>query len=141
MKIYDADQISIMIAGIPITSGFADGEFITIEPEAEDFTDVVGTDGEVTRSKTNDRRATLTLKLMQTSEANALLSALNETDKNTPGGAGVGALLIRDRQGLSLYQAAECWIQKGPNITFDREATAREWIIRCAKLVPFTGGN
>jgi hypothetical protein len=141
LKVYDADQVSISLAGIPISSGFADGEFLRIEQEGDDFVDVVGTDGEVSRSKTRDRRATITVLLMQTSDSNALLSALNNLDILAPNGAGVGTLLVRDRQGTSIYRADECWIQKSPDVSFDREATSREWTLRCANLQRLDGGN
>lgn len=140
-KIYDADQVSVNIAGIPVTGGYADGEFIRIEFETDAFTDVVGTDGEVTRSKTNDRRATATLSLMQTADANNLLAALHQADRNAPNGAGVGAFLVRDRQGTAIYTGSECWISKPPDATFDREATPREWVVRIAHLEDFTGGT
>jgi hypothetical protein len=141
LKIYDANEVSVVICNIPIESGFADGEFVTIEQESNDFEDVVGTDGEVTRSKTNDQRATITVKLMQSSDANAALSALNNLDKATGNGAGVGVLLIRDKQGTSLYQASKCWIAKPPDVPFDKTGTAREWMIRCADLKRLDGGN
>jgi hypothetical protein len=140
-KVYDADQVSVNIAGIPVTGGYADGEFLRIEFEGDAFTDVAGTDGEVTRSKTNDRRATATLSLMQTADANNLLAGLAELDRNSPNGAGVGAFLVRDRQGTAIYEASECWIQKTPDATFDREATPREWVVRIASLIDFTGGT
>lgn len=140
-KVYDADQVTVLVAGVPITSGYADGEFCTVEQETEDFMDVVGTDGEVTRSKTNDRRATITIKLMQSSDGNALLSALNNLDKFGTGGAGIGPLLIKDRQGTSVYSSAKCWISKPPSVTFDRDAKERTWTIRCSNLIRFDGGN
>jgi hypothetical protein len=145
-KIYDASEISVSIAGIPIDpgtgpGGYADGEFMTIEWEGDQFTDVVGTDGEVTRSKTNDLRATATLRLMQSSAANAALSALSLLDQKTPNGAGVGAFMVRDRSGLSIHEAAECWIAQMPNATYGREAGPREWKIRIAKLNSLIGGN
>ena len=140
-KIYDADQISLVFMGIPINSGYADGEFLTIEQESNDFNDVVGTDGEVTRSNSKDLRATIKVKLMQTSDGNAALSALNNLDKVTPGGAGVGPMMIKDRQGTSLYTASKCWIQKAPDVTFDRTATSREWTLRCADLTRIDGGT
>lgn len=139
-KVYDPDQISIVLSGIPI-SGYADGEFVRIEKESDAFTDVVGTDGEVSRSKTRDDRGTVTFILMQTSDSNILLSALHLLDKNAPGGAGIGALLVRDARGTSLYSSAECWISKEPDVTMDREPTAREWTCRAAKLVSVHGGN
>lgn len=139
-KFYDADQITVVIAGIPI-SGYADGEFLTIEQEADAFSDVVGTDGEVTRSKTKDYRATATLKLMQSSDSNDLLSTLYNTDRQASNGAGVGAFLVRDRNGRALYTSEACWIQKAPDVSFDRTPTAREWVIRIADLLRFDGGN
>jgi hypothetical protein len=139
-KFYDADQITVVIAGIPI-AGYADGEFLNIAQESDAFSDVVGTDGEVTRSKTKDHRATVTLKLMQTSDSNDLLSALYNTDRGASNGAGVGAFLVRDRNGRSLYTGDACWISKAPDLSFDRAPTAREWTIRVADLLRFDGGN
>lgn len=140
MKNYDPTEVSVSFAGVVI-QGYADGEFIRVEGASDDFSDVVGTDGEVSRSKTSDRRATVTFILMQTSSTNALLSAISNADRDAPGGAGVGALFIRDRQGTSLYRAAEAWIIKPPNASFDRTPTSREWAIRCAKLQRADGGN
>lgn len=141
VKVYDADQVTLVVCDLPIESGFADGEFLRIEQDSDDFGDVPGTDGEVTRSKTNDRRATITVILMQSSSGNNLLTVMNNLDRNTPGGAGIGTLFIRDKQGTSLYTASKCWIAKPPDVSFDRLATAREWKIRCANLVRFDGGN
>lgn len=141
---YNPDQVSVVFAGIGIDpgagpGGYADGDFVTIEQDTDDFTDVAGTDGQVTRAKSSDGRATITIRLMQSSKTNPLLSALNQLDKNTPNGAGVGALMVRDKNGTSLHVAAEAWIAKAPAITYGREATAREWKLRCANLVNFVG--
>lgn len=141
LKIYDANEVTISIAGIPIESGFDDGEFLRIEQEADDFVDKVGTDGEVTRSKSNDRRATVTILLMQSSASNALLSGLSNVDRLAGNGAGVGPFLCRDRQGTALFAGAECWISKPPNVAFGREASAREWTLRVASLERFDGSN
>jgi hypothetical protein len=137
---YDSDQYSASFAGIPL-AGFADGEWLRIERENQKFDDVVGTDGEVTRSKTNDDRATITIRLMQSSPVNDLLSAVYNLDGNTPGGAGVGPFLLRDQQGTTLITAESCWIAKAPDVSMDRTATEREWVLRCAKLIEFHGGS
>lgn len=139
-KIYDADQVTVAILGIPM-KGYADGDFLTIERDTPVFSDVVGTDGEVTRSKTNDRRAKVTLRLMQTSSSNDLLSAAVNADENAPNGAGIGAFLVRDRSGRALHTASECWISEVPSRGFGREAKEREWVIRVADLKSFDGGN
>jgi len=140
-KVYDANEVTINFAGLDIDSGYADGEFCRIEQETEDFVDVVGTDGEVTRAKTNDRRTTITILLMQSSDGNAKLSALNNLDRLAGNGAGVAPILVRDRQGTSLFAAAEAWIAKPPDVSYDREPTAREWTLRAASPERFDGGN
>jgi hypothetical protein len=140
-KVFDADQVTMAFMGIPISSGYADGEFLTIEQEAQDFEVKVGTDGEVTRSKTNNRHAIIKVKLMQTSTGNAALSALNNIDVATSNGAGVGPMLIKDLQGTTLYVASKCWIAKPPDVSMDRTATPREWTLECANLVRLDGSN
>lgn len=141
LKNYSAKGISVSIASILITGGFADGEFIRIEQESDNFGDVVGTDGEVTRFETGDERATITLLLMQSADANNALSQLADSDKNVPNGAGVGALLVRDRNGTAVYRASACWLRKPPNVAFGREPGPREWTFRCANLKRFDGGG
>src|SRR5262245_42783662 len=140
-KVYNADEITLTIAGALIESGYADGEFLRVEQETDDFIDVCGTDGEVAVSKTNDRRATITVILLQTSDANDVLSALSNLARNSPGLAGAGPLYIRDRNGRTVYQAASCWIAKPPDAAFDRSATSREWKVRVDRLVRVDGGN
>ena len=136
LKIYDATEVDFSFAGIPITGGFDDGEFIRIERETEKFQDQVGTDGEVVRTSTKDNRATITLILMQTAEANEVLRGLVNADDATPGGSGVGALQIDSKRndGGVLHEASRAWIQTPPDHAYDREATSREWRFRCDNL-------
>jgi hypothetical protein len=140
LKNYDPKAVQIVIAGIPIIEGFADGEFIRIERTTELFTTTIGTDGEVVRNRSNDNRALVTLLLLQTSSGNDVLSQLHNADRNRFNGAGVGQFLCVDGNGGSIYQAAECWVRKMPDVAFDREATSREWEIEIATLEDFTGG-
>lgn len=141
LKIYDSDQVSVSFSGIPINSGRPDGEFVRIEQASEDFKSKRGVDGQTTRSKTKDRSAKITLILMQSSDSNIILSAISNLDREANNGAGVGALLIRDIGGTSLYAAAECWIAKPPDVAFAGEAGPREWTLECAKLIRVDGGN
>ena len=139
LTIYDFDQVTCVFGPI-IMDGFQDGEGITIEQEPT-FTDKKGLDGKVTRSKTLDRRATITINLMQVSAANDLLSALHALDRDAPNGAGIVPITIRDRNGRAVFSAAQAWISQAPQVTFDQEATVRAWVIRCAKLNRVDGGN
>lgn len=142
-KVYNPDEVTIVLGPVLIESGYADGEFVRIESETEDTTDVAGTDGEVTVGRTNDRRATVTILLMQTADANFGLSVLSNLMRASPGGAGaVHPFLLRDRNsGLGIYTAENAWVAKPPDASFDRTATSREWMIRCADLVRVDAGN
>lgn len=140
MRTFDPDGLSVILANIPV-DGWADGEFLTIEMEADSFNDTAGSGGEVARVKSMDRRATVKFMLLQTSPTNAALEALHNLDVNAPNGAGVGALMIRDRSGTAMYRADKAWIQKPANISFDREAKSREWAVRVAWLIREGGGN
>lgn len=141
LKIYDADQVTINLAGIPIDSGYADGEFLSLEKVEDDFSTVVGTDGTVTRSKTNNQLWNVKIRLMQTSQGNDALSALRNADLLGQNGAGVGTILIRDRQGTTLYMGSKAWIQKPPDKSFDREAKERVWSLQAVFDIQVDGSN
>jgi len=137
---YDSNAVVVSVGGADI-EGFASGAIVTIEQLTDDYLEVVGTTGEVVRSRSNDRRATVTIRLMQTSPSNDILSAISNADLNAPNGVGVTSLYIRDMNGRALYSAASCWIARPPQVTFDQTAQPREWLVRCAELVRLDGGN
>lgn len=141
VKNWDASQLVMVFMGIGVSTGFDENEFLDVEPEAETFGHKVGADGEVTRFRNNNRVNKLTLKLMQTSDANSLLSAIANLDQNTPGGAGIGPMLIQDLQGTTLFAAQFCWISKRPKRTFAREAQAREWELTAVIDEEIDGNN
>lgn len=139
-KEYDPDQVVVYFAGKRI-QGFADGEFITVEQMSPGFTSVSGSDGEVARSKSNDRRAKVTVKLLQTSDSNDDLSEVHQTDLDAPNGAGVGTFLMQDLQGTTLVHADQAWITQFPDGSNDRTAKSREWVIELARAERVVGGN
>ena len=140
VKIYDPGNVTLIVGVVPI-SGFAAGEFINVEHVAPNFTDVVGVDGEVARLKHQDRRATIRINLMQSAASNDYLSALANIDLATPTGAAIVPFLCIDTSGRTILAAEKCWIVQQPNVSYDKEATAREWEIRCAYLVETQGGS
>lgn len=141
-KVYNADEVTIVVGPVLITGGYADGEFLRVEQESDDTEDVVGTDGEVSVSRTNDRRATITILLMQTAASNQELSVLSNLTRNAPGGVGgFVPMLIKDRNGATLYTSENSWVRRAPDASFDRTAQSREWQVRCSNLVRNDGGN
>ena len=141
LKIYDADQVTLIAVGVLLDSGFADGEFCTLEMADDAFKSYVCTDGEIVWSKTNNFLAKLTVILSQSSDGNAKLSAIHELDKKTPGGKGVAPWMIRDRQGTSLYQGRFSRIAKAPDVSLGREVSERKWEIAVILDERLDGGN
>jgi hypothetical protein len=145
IKEYDADQIVILIAGIALSqgagqSGYADGEFLSVGFKPQ-FILVKGTDGSAARSKTNDRETEIKVNLLQTNSANAALSALLFADVSTPNGTGIGSFVVKDLQGTTLVSVPTAWITQPADITLDRGAKGRSWLVTGLWDVALIGGN
>lgn len=138
LSTYDPRQVLVNIGGVPI-SGFADGAFVEIVSNSQQFTQVVGADGFTTRIKSNDYSAVMTLTLSQTSPSNDVLSAFFNLDKAT--NAGVFPVLIKDIEGNTLIFSATGWIQQFPDISFSNEISNRAWSIALVDLDLFLAGN
>lgn len=125
VKVYDGQSVIINFLALPINGGLADGEFLKIARISDAFTSKAGVDGEVTRSKTGDKRVTIELTLMQTSAMNAALSAFADTDEKFPNGAGIGPFLASSNNSFTFCE--KCWIAKRPDKTYGKEAGTRVW--------------
>jgi len=138
---YSADQVKILFAGYTIESGFADGEFVSIEPKSPLFTSKAGVDGEVARARNNDARADVKVKLLQTSLGNNVLDALAKLDKAT-NGAGVGVLEVVDlSSGVVLAHGDKAWVSALPTQSRAGEITVNEWTLEVSQLVFNVHGN
>lgn len=137
LKTYNFTDVAV-IFGTRALSGFAEGG-VNVTRAEDSFTDSVGADGEVSRSRTNDRRGNVEITLQQTSDSNDFLSESIVADENS--GAGVKALTIKDNNGTTLAFAAEAWVIKPADSPMARESGDRVWTIRCASLDLFVGGN
>lgn len=72
---YDPGKVLVMFGAIPI-SGYADGSMVNVQLEGEGVRAETGTAGETAYVESHDRRATVTVRLMETAAAvNTLLSA------------------------------------------------------------------
>lgn len=144
-KVYDVIEVTCNLGGIPLDElgGWGEGEeTISVERDSEAFQDKIGSDGSVVRSPTHDNRATVTLNLLQTAGANAILSTLVTGDMAAPNGAGVVPFMLRDRQGLTLVIATKAWLLGPPKkLGFGPQATNNQWKIRLADSQIFAGGN
>lgn len=147
MKVYDPDQYRCTFNGFSFSkgagaSGYADGIFVSVEQMEPSFLTKVGTDGTVSRSKTNARLVKLLVRLMNTeSESNGFLSTMLALDESNPNGAGVGAFSLEDLQGTTRFFASKAWVSGPPKQALDREANEREWEIHGVRDILIVGGN
>jgi hypothetical protein len=138
VRTYDPKKCIVIIGGIPM-GGFADGTFVMVERSNDAFTKVSGADGGVSRAKSNDISGTLTLTLAQTSPSNDILSGFAQLDEQSNNG--VVPLAITDLGGRTTCVSGFGWVKKFPSIENGKEISNREWVLDCADLNIFIGGN
>lgn len=138
LKNYDAKQVNVIFAG-RILSGYAEGDFCSVEMTEDAWTHHVGADGEECRAKTNNGSGKITVKLAQYSSDNLTLAELHEADKAA--NAGVAPMLVTDKSGKSLHASDEAYIQKAPAAAYSKAPGDREWVFMCSNLKHIVGGN
>jgi hypothetical protein len=138
VRTFDPKSVIITIGGVPI-SGYADGTFLEITADTQQWTKVTGADGFTTRVKSNDYGGVMTLTLSQSSPSNDVLSALLNVDKLSS--AGVVPILIKDLSGTTIMFSASGWIQQFPDVSFGNEINNRAWVLDLADMDILVGGN
>jgi len=142
----DSDQYVVQFAGVNLAqgsgqSGWTDGEFLTCEQVKDSFMIVEGTDGSLSRSKSNTRLLSVKIVFAQTGVRNALLSAVIASGENGVNGADIGSFLLKDLQGTTLVVASRMWVVKRPTIALDRTSKERAWMFHGAWDTFLVGGN
>ena len=118
-----------VIFGILEISGFAEGDdVVNISFETEQFKDVAGAKGDVARVQTNDNRATITVKLLQTSSSYKVLMDLFNLDRET--GANVLPLTVTNKETGETFVGNNTWINKAPDIVRGQNANVVEFKFR-----------
>lgn len=137
---YDPAQVIVTVGGV-ILSGFSDGDSITARRAEDNYFTRVGTDGGVARARNSNKLGEFEFRLLQTSEANDLLSALVATNDLVNDGLAVVAISVLDGSGRSLAAATQCWIKTLPEFIMGKEVSERIWIFDAADLKIYYGGN
>ncbi len=138
-KTLDTKKFFILF-GPYIIHGYGKGTFIEIDPDDVLYTKETGGDGEVARSRSNNKSHRLKLTLMQTSSSNDDLSAAALADEVAPGGI-VLPLTCKDLLGNTVFFATEAWISKRPNYKRSKNVEDNEWLIDTGSADFYLGGN
>ena len=135
---YDPLQVVTNVGGRDV-SGYATGTFVDVERAVDAFTTVVGSDGEITRVKSQNRSGTVKITLQQSSPLNDYFSSLATADELSSGG--VVPILVTDKNGTTVVTAGKAWVKKKANATFADAAENREWTFETGNLSFAIGGE
>lgn len=139
VKTYDFKQVACIIGTGQIT-GFAEGDdSISVERDSNIYNTTIGADGEGTRSKSNNEAATVKLRLLKTSDSNAILNEYYQADQAS--NSGIFPFLLKDNNGSELHAAEKMWIEKEPTAPFGPNSPVREWTLKTVQMKSNFGGN
>lgn len=117
---YDPQDVNVVVDSTFLT-GFADGTFVTVEPDEESYTPYVGAKGEVSRAKNANKMGKITVTLSQDSPSNAYLSKLEKGTKTFP-------VSVVDQNFGTTSGGNDCWIERKANTEYGKEINSREWV-------------
>mgnify|MGYP001575771059 CR=1 FL=1 len=127
MGSYSPNDVSVVVNGIPI-QGFAEGSFVDFAFDTDAATMVEGADGfAAVAMKKGNRKATLTLSLMQTSMANNVLQALLTSQQAASFAGAFPSIIVLNAQGGELVQIPRAVIAKEPDVKYSGDIESREW--------------
>jgi hypothetical protein len=145
LQTYDCKNWTIMVAG-SLIQGFSEDSTFDIEWESDLFTDSTGADGlDVTRNAQNDFRATVTLKLKQTSASNQILMNIGVVDsiaspKTSTSPPTVPVSITSVLPGGAKFIGETCYLKKFPNVPGGKDAGDIEYALRVPALIPVVNG-
>lgn len=139
LSAYDPAQVSIVFGGALI-QGTVSGSRVKVGFQ-ERFKKTVGTDGEVARSKSNDKTVMITVELLQTSLSNDILMAFHLADDAALNGF-VVPCMIKNLLGTFLVNAPGAWIVGLPKeVNYAAEVGGNLWVIDTGQATSFVGGQ
>lgn len=133
VRTYDPLAVVVLVNDLEI-EGLADGDMVTVAPNADLATLTIGSHGEGMRSSSPDRSGRLTLNLLQVSPSNDVLSEYANDRRTFP-------VLIKDTKGSGFSSTEFAWIARVPDQAFAMEGGNRTWLIDAAKWEHNFGGN
>lgn len=115
-------------------------EGISAAMDGEKGTVTEGSDGEIMHSLHAGNVGRITIRLLKTSPANALLSAMYNFQRSSPALWGVNTLVISDVARGDLVNGTEMAFVKQPDMTWAKVGNTVEWEFR-GKLIEGLGAG
>jgi hypothetical protein len=134
LRPYSPEKVTAVWGGIVPIKGFEEGTFIEVARASENTRTKVGAQGDVGITINADKTGTVTLTLMQTSESNRYLSALQATQDAT-GDLIRESLQIKDESGSMLCECLGVHIMTPPVITLADDMSPKTWVFFSEKIL------
>lgn len=133
---YAPKDVSFIIGGYALTGWGS----IRVSRNSQVYAQVRGIRGKNTRYRNTDTSATITISILQTEEANDILSQIVEKDREL--GTGRIALTIKDNSGNAVISSSEAFIAGYPEVVYSGGFEYRNWTILCNSTSRFdVNGN
>ena len=125
-KVHSLKKLVFNYGGYTVDSGRADdGDVVVIEQENDDYGYKQGPDGDGVFFEQAPGATFVTLRMMQTAAANAVLSAMSSVAKAL--GGAPAPLTISNANGTGKLISAAAVIAKKPDETWAQEPSVYEW--------------
>ncbi len=122
---YSPKDVTVLFNGVPLT-GWADGDaVITVERSEDAFSLLVGADGDAVALKNANRSGVATLQFLQSSRANAIITAVLKIQD--AGLLSPVPFAVRDSNSLDLAIAEAAFPVGPPRLIYGVGHNAREW--------------
>jgi hypothetical protein len=137
LKTYDPKLVLVSFGEVAIT-GFAEGTFVAVARDEDAFSKLVGSGGDVVRSRNRNRSGSVTVTLIHGAPENDLLAAIAVQDELS--GTGVRPVMVKEANGTTLCAGQSAWVRKSADAEYAKEAGSREWTFDVAELDMYVGG-
>lgn len=133
---YSPSEVDLIVAGYRVKGWNS----IAVSRSASAFTLVRGIRGKNTRTRNRDTSAVIFIDVARTSPVNTVFSEVVRQDLIY--GTGRLEILLKDKNGTSLFSSNEAFIDKYPDDAFTTELNNRRWSITCQSTSEWNiGGN
>lgn len=132
-KTYNPKLVVASFAGV-ILSGYADGQFIGVEKNADAMSLKMGADGESAVAVSADESGKVTVTVLNTSDTNDYLTTCANARTRGP-------LQIKDLSGRMLVNADDAWLTKLAPINKSKEVESNAWVFESGNLAVGNNGN
>lgn len=122
---YSPEEVDLIVSGYRITGWNS----IAVSRTSAGFTHIAGIDGKNTRIRNKDTGATIFIDVVRTSPVNTVFSEIHRKDLIY--GTGRLEVMLKDKQGGSVFSSIEAYIDRYPDDAFTTEMNNRRWSITC----------